>query len=117
MQFRLKLIVWHRKQYVNQSYECFQFVGWFGGNHTGQSSSNRTSFQARVAKIAALKVLGLCGMRTLFDFVFLALFFFFFIVWLLAWTAFHVAGGAIHLLLLVALISLVVHLFRGRRTA
>jgi hypothetical protein len=56
-------------------------------------------------------------MRTLFDFIFLVLFFFFFIVWLLAWTAFHVAGGAIHLLLLVALISLVVHLFRGHRTA
>jgi hypothetical protein len=56
-------------------------------------------------------------MRTLIDFIFLALFFFFFVVWLLAWTAFHVAGGAVHLLLLVALISLVAHLLRGRRTA
>jgi hypothetical protein len=34
-----------------------------------------------------------------------------------SWFAFHVAGGLIHLLLLVALISLVLHLFRGSRTA
>jgi hypothetical protein len=30
---------------------------------------------------------------------------------------FHVAGGLIHLLLLFAVISLVVHLFTGTRTA
>jgi hypothetical protein len=34
--------------------------------------------------------------------------------WLLGWGAFHVAGGLIHLLLIVALISLVVHFVRGR---
>jgi hypothetical protein len=36
------------------------------------------------------------------------------VVWALAWVAFHVAGGLIHLLLLVAIISLIVHFARGR---
>ncbi|HEY1340377.1 MAG TPA: lmo0937 family membrane protein [Bryobacteraceae bacterium] len=45
----------------------------------------------------------------------LALFFILLVVWVLAWAAFHVAGGFIHLLLILAVISLVVHLFRGRR--
>jgi hypothetical protein len=36
------------------------------------------------------------------------------VVWVLAWVAFHVAGGLIHLLLLVAIISLIVHFARGR---
>jgi len=48
------------------------------------------------------------------DFLFLVLFFILFGAWLLAWLAFHVAGGLIHLLLIVAVISLIVHLFRGR---
>lgn len=37
-----------------------------------------------------------------------------FIAWLLGMTAFHVAGGLIHLLLVLAVISLVVHFVRGR---
>jgi hypothetical protein len=48
------------------------------------------------------------------DLFFLVLFFVLLITWAFAWLAFHVAGGLIHLLLIVALISLVVHLFRGR---
>jgi hypothetical protein len=36
------------------------------------------------------------------------------VAWILGWGAFHVAGGLIHLLLIVALISLVVHFMRGR---
>jgi hypothetical protein len=48
------------------------------------------------------------------DFIFLVLFFVLIGVWLLAWIAFHVAGGLIHLLLIVAVICLVLHLFRGR---
>jgi len=36
-------------------------------------------------------------------------------MWLLGFAAFHVAGGLIHLLLLVAVISLVVHFVSGRR--
>jgi hypothetical protein len=51
------------------------------------------------------------------DFLFLVLFFFFLAIWLVSWLAFHVAGGFIHLLLIVAIISLVLHLFRGSKTA
>ena len=39
-----------------------------------------------------------------------------FIAWLLAITAFHVAGALIHLLLVIALISIVIHLVSGRST-
>jgi hypothetical protein len=37
------------------------------------------------------------------------------ILWLLGWVAFHVAGGLIHLLLVIALVVLVVQLLTGRR--
>ncbi len=46
--------------------------------------------------------------------MFLALFIILLIAWVLAWGAFHVAGGLIHLLLIVAVISLIYHLVRGR---
>ena len=36
------------------------------------------------------------------------------IMWLMGFFAFHIASGLIHLLLIVAVISLVMHLFRGR---
>ena len=36
------------------------------------------------------------------------------VLWLLGFFAFHVAGGLIHLLLVIALIVIVVHLVRGR---
>ena len=39
------------------------------------------------------------------------------VMWLLGFFAFHIAGGLIHILLLVAVISLVLHLFRGRSAA
>jgi len=51
------------------------------------------------------------------DFLFLILFFVLIGVWATAWLGFHVAGGLIHLLLIVAVISLIVHLFRGRTAA
>ncbi len=38
-------------------------------------------------------------------------------MWLLGITAFHVAGGLIHLLLIVAVIALVMHFVRGRTVA
>jgi len=44
----------------------------------------------------------------------LGLFFLLLIMWVLGFFAFHIAGGLIHLLLIIALISLVMHLFRGR---
>ena len=56
-------------------------------------------------------------MRLIADFFFLMLFFGLVVMWLLAWGAFHVAGGAIHLLLIVAFVSLVIHLMRGRSVA
>jgi hypothetical protein len=39
------------------------------------------------------------------------------IAWLGGFTVFHVAGGLIHLLLVLALISLVLHFVMGRRTS
>lgn len=37
------------------------------------------------------------------------------VIWLLGWGAFHVAGGLIHLLLLVAAVFLVLHFVRRRK--
>ena len=59
----------------------------------------------------------LLAMRLLGDFIFLILFMGLLVLWLVMWAALHIAGGAIHLLLIIALVSLVVHLFRGRRVA
>jgi hypothetical protein len=39
------------------------------------------------------------------------------ILWLLGFFAFHVAGGLIHILLILAVISLVVHFLSGRSAA
>jgi hypothetical protein len=39
------------------------------------------------------------------------------VLWLLGFTVFHVASGLIHLLLILAVMSLVVHFVRGRRVA
>src|ERR1019366_1969759 len=44
------------------------------------------------------------------DFLFLILFFLLLGVWATAWLAFHVAGGLIHLLLILAVVSLIMHL-------
>ncbi len=38
------------------------------------------------------------------------------LAWVLGLGVFHVAGGLIHLLLLLALISILWHIVRGRRT-
>ncbi len=46
--------------------------------------------------------------------LFLVIFFVLLIVWLLGWTAFHLAGGLIHIILVIAVISLVIHFVRGR---
>jgi hypothetical protein len=50
------------------------------------------------------------------DFIFLILFFILLGIWLVSWAAYHIAGGFIHLLLIVAVISLLVHFFRGPRS-
>ena len=50
--------------------------------------------------------------------MFLALFLILLVLWAGGFLLFHVTAGLIHLLLIVALISLIFHLFRGRsRTA
>jgi len=36
------------------------------------------------------------------------------VLWLLGFLAFHVAGGLIHLLLVIAVIVIIVHFIRGR---
>jgi uncharacterized protein DUF5670 len=46
--------------------------------------------------------------------MFLALLVVLVVAWLLGWVAFHVAGVLIHLLAIVAVISLLVHFVRGR---
>jgi hypothetical protein len=38
------------------------------------------------------------------------------IAWLLGWGVFHVAGGLIHLLLVVALVVFLINFISGRRT-
>lgn len=48
--------------------------------------------------------------------MFLMLFAVLIVLWLLGFVAFHVASGLIHLLLIVAVISLVMHFVGGRRT-
>jgi hypothetical protein len=39
----------------------------------------------------------------------------FFVLWLFGFAAFHVTGGLIHLLLVLAIVVVVVRLFMGRR--
>jgi len=38
------------------------------------------------------------------------------VAWLLGFIVFHVAGGLIHLLLIIALVAFIWHLVAGRRT-
>jgi hypothetical protein len=49
--------------------------------------------------------------------MFMALFFILLVMWVLGFAAFHVAGGLIHILLIVAVISLIMHFVRGRSAA
>ena len=49
--------------------------------------------------------------------MFMTLFAVLLVMWLLGFFAFHVAGGLIHLLLIIAVISLLMHFFRGRSAA
>ena len=47
--------------------------------------------------------------------MFLFLFLILLIMWAGGFFAFHIAGGLIHILLLIAFVSLILHLFAGRR--
>ena len=46
--------------------------------------------------------------------IFTILFVVLLVAWLLGMSVFHVAGGFIHILLILAVISLIVHFVRGR---
>jgi hypothetical protein len=48
--------------------------------------------------------------------IFMILFVILLVAWILGLGVFHVAGGFIHLLLIFAVISLVVHFVAGRRS-
>jgi hypothetical protein len=48
--------------------------------------------------------------------MFLTIFAILLVLWLLGMFAFHITGGVIHLLLILAVVSLVVHFVSGRRT-
>ncbi len=48
--------------------------------------------------------------------IFLILFIVLLLAWIFSWAIFHVAGGLLHILLIVAVISLILHFVRGRRT-
>jgi uncharacterized membrane protein len=50
-------------------------------------------------------------------FLFLIVAFLFFGIWLVSWLAFHIAGGFIHILLVIGVIMLIVHFFRGNSSA
>jgi hypothetical protein len=39
------------------------------------------------------------------------------VAWVLGFVVFHVAGGLIHLLIVIAVISAIIHFVRGARTA
>ena len=49
--------------------------------------------------------------------IFTVLFVVLLIAWILGWGVFHVAGGLIHLLIVLAVISLIVHFVRGTARA
>jgi hypothetical protein len=48
--------------------------------------------------------------------MFLILFVVLLVAWLLGFTLFHVASAAIHILLILAVISIIMHFVRGRGT-
>jgi hypothetical protein len=50
--------------------------------------------------------------RVLFLIVFIVLL----LAWIFSWAIFHIAGGLLHLLLVIAIISLILHFVRGRTT-
>ena len=54
-------------------------------------------------------------MHLLRDAILLVFFFVLLVFWLIAWAAFHIAGGGVHLILVLAVIFLIAHFFRGRR--
>lgn len=55
------------------------------------------------------------NMRLIADFIFLVLFLIFLAGWFIAWAAFHVTAGGVHILLALAVVWLIIHFARRRR--
>ena len=83
--------------------------------------SRRWSFTSAVAGVAVGQQIAIesYGKTELTEenSMFMTLFAVLVVLWLLGFFAFHAAGGLIHVLLILAVISLVVHFFRGRSVA
>ncbi len=47
--------------------------------------------------------------------IFMVLFILLLLAWIFSWAIFHIAGGLLHILLVLAVISLIVHFVRGGR--
>ena len=48
--------------------------------------------------------------------IFMVLFVLLLLAWIFSWAVFHIAGGLLHILLVLAVISLIVHFVRGSTT-
>ncbi len=48
--------------------------------------------------------------------IFMVLFILLLLAWIFSFAVFHIAGGLLHILLVLAVISLIVHFVRGSRT-
>ena len=48
--------------------------------------------------------------------IFMVLFILLLLAWIFSWAVFHIAGGLLHILLVLAVISLIVHFVRGTST-
>ncbi len=48
--------------------------------------------------------------------IFMVLFILLLLAWIFSWAIFHVAGAMLHILLVLAVISLIVHFVRGSRS-
>jgi len=92
---------------VPQTMPLFQ---WRTANHDGNPwIAHQGGMAPRVLPFAKESTKEICMFMTLFVVLL--------VLWLLGFFAFHVAGGLIHLLLIIAVISLVMHFFRGRSAA
>jgi Family of unknown function (DUF5670) len=87
---------------------------------SGFESSRNVARLGRAACLAALLRQVSLGVKVASDLevaVFLVLFFVFLVCWVFGFVVFHVAGGLIHALLIVAAISLIWHFVSGRTPA
>ena len=85
--------------------------------HDPECQIDHSPWRQKQFVTAAIKHSGETDVRAISDFLFLILFFVLVGVWLVMWIVLHLAGGLIHLLLIIAVIALILHLVRGRSPA